>query len=92
MTSSLMAHLNATPSASTFHVPSPPAAAPAGQPLVLHLPVRRVTLSEMQRLKRQFEAVQTRAIQSGGIGAGSWTEAEVAQKFVAFLEIAWETC
>lgn len=55
------------------------------------MPTRRVTLSEMQRLKRQFEAVQTRAIQSGGIAAGVWTEGEVAQKFVAFLEIAWET-
>lgn len=85
--SALLSHLGQGP-ASTFPVPSPPAAAA----LVLHLPPgRKPTLSEMQRLKRQFEATQTGAQRSGGRAAGSWTEPEVAANFVTFLETTWET-
>ncbi|CAK9782044.1 chromatin associated protein KTI12 [Cutaneotrichosporon oleaginosum] len=84
--SALLAHLagGQTP---TFPIPSPP----ARQGLVLHLPGHKPTLSEMQRLKRQFEATQTGAQRSGGGAAGSWTEPEVAANFVTFLENVWET-
>ncbi|ORX34635.1 chromatin associated protein KTI12 [Kockovaella imperatae] len=75
ITTSLLAHLNAGPATSTYIVPCPPAAS-AGS-LTLHLPMRRVTLPEMQRLKRQ--------------AAGSWSESEVASAFVRFLETVWAT-
>lgn len=52
--------------------------------------MRPLTLSEMQRLKRQFEKVQTAAITSNGRAAGEWTEASVSAKFVSFLEITWD--
>ncbi|BEJ02508.1 hypothetical protein CcaverHIS631_0703030 [Cutaneotrichosporon cavernicola] len=84
--SALLAHLAAGPTP-TFPIPSPPA--PAG--LVLHLPNHKPTLSEMQRLKRQFEATQTGAQRSGGGAAGSWTEPQVAANFVTFLENIWES-
>ena len=45
--------MNSGPATSTFTIPSPPA--PTAGQLILHLPMRRVTLPEMQRLKRQFE-------------------------------------
>lgn len=83
---SLLAHVNTSPTASTFPVPAPPA---SGQ-LLLRLPMRRVALPEMQRLKRQFEGVQTKAQASGGRAAGNWTEGEVATGFVGFLEAAWD--
>jgi hypothetical protein len=53
--------------------------------------MRTVTLPEVQRLKRQFERVQTAAQASGSRAAGMWSEGEVAGKFVSFLEQAWET-
>lgn len=58
---------------------------------MLRLPMRRVTLPEMQRLKRQFEGVQTKAQASGGRAAGIWIEGKVAAGFVGFLEEAWDT-
>lgn len=85
--SSLLAHIASSPGSSIFQVPRPP----AKELLELHLPLRTITLSEMQRLKRQFERVHTLAIQSNGRAAGTWTEGEVAAKFVSFLEITWET-
>ncbi|RSH90674.1 hypothetical protein EHS25_001279 [Saitozyma podzolica] len=85
--SSLLSHLSHSPNSPTFQVPSPP----AGATLVLHLPMRSVTLPEMQRLKRQFERVQTAAQASGGRAAGMWKEEEVARKFVSFLEESWDT-
>lgn len=75
------------PTASTFPIPSPPA--PSG--LVLHLPMRRVTLPEMQRLKRQYESVQTKAVGTNSRAAEVWTEEGVARGYVAFLETAWDT-
>ncbi|WVR03463.1 hypothetical protein IAU60_000454 [Kwoniella sp. DSM 27419] len=85
----LLSHLSTFPGTATFPIPSPPASKAGG--LVLHLPDRKVTLSEMQRLKRQYEGVQLKAQQSGGIAAaGNWTEADVAQGFVRFLEQIWE--
>ena len=53
--------------------------------------MRRVTLPELQRLKRQYEGVQIKAQASGGRAAGSWTEAEVVAGFVGFLEAVWDT-
>ena len=53
--------------------------------------MRRVTLPEMQRLKRQFEGVQIKAQSSNGLAAGRWSEGEVAVGFVGFLETAWDT-
>jgi protein KTI12 len=53
--------------------------------------MRRVTLPEMQRLKRQYESVQTKAVGSNSRAAGEWTEEGVARGFVAFLETAWDT-
>lgn len=77
------------PTADTFPIPSPPAPSPGS--LVLHLPMRRVTLPELQRLKRQYETVQTKALASNSRAAVIWTEEGVARGFVAFLETAWET-
>jgi protein KTI12 len=51
--------------------------------------MRRVTLPEMQRLKRQFESVQTKAQSSGGLAAGRWSEEQVTAGFVSFLEESW---
>ncbi|WVO14855.1 hypothetical protein L204_102494 [Cryptococcus depauperatus] len=85
---SLLSHLNSFPESTTFPMPSPPAPSPQ----MLHLPPRRVNLSELQRLKRQFEAVQTKAQASGGVAAsGTWTEGDVAIGYVRFLEQVWET-
>ena len=53
--------------------------------------MRRVTLPEIQRLKRQFETTHTRAQASGGMAGGIRGEAEVASAFVAFLETSWDT-
>lgn len=52
------------------------------------LPYRNVTLSEMQRMKRQFVTVHKKAITLGTVekGAVDWSEASVAEKFVAYLE------
>jgi protein KTI12 len=52
------------------------------------LPSRNVTLSELQRLKRQFVMVHKKAITLGTTekGAIDWSEENVAQNFVAYLE------
>ncbi|KAI9635936.1 chromatin associated protein KTI12 [Dioszegia hungarica] len=76
ITTALLAHVNATPGSSGFVVPSPPARQ-AGE-LRVRLPMKRVTLSEMQRLKRHRAA---------GVGGAD----EVAVKFVGFLEATWDT-
>lgn len=89
ITTSLLAHLNAAPTSTTFPIPSPPA--PASSGLILHLPMRRVTLPELQRLKRQYEGVQSKAQAGGGRAAGNWSEGEVVKGFVGFLETAWDT-
>ncbi len=89
ITTSLLAHINSGTPSSTYPIPSPPASSPGA--LTLHLPMRRVTLAELQRLKRQFENVQTKAHSSGGRAASNRSEAEVASGFVKFLEVAWDT-
>lgn len=77
-----MTYLETSP-AGTFPISSVPG-------LVLHLPPRKITLSEMQRLKRQYESVQTTAQRSGGLAAGAFGEVQVATGFTRFLESAWE--
>lgn len=59
--------------------------------LVLRLPMKTITLSEMQRLKRQFEGVQVKNQTNHSKGAGMWSQEEVAMKFVSFLENVWDT-
>ena len=52
------------------------------------LPFRHLTLSELQRCKRQFVTVHKKAITLGTIEKGQvdWGEEAVAEKFVAYLE------
>lgn len=52
------------------------------------LPPRNVTLSELQRLKRQFVTVHKKAITLGTTekGAVDWSEESVADKFAVYIE------
>ena len=52
------------------------------------LPARTVTLSELQRLKRQFVTIHKKAITLGSTEKGSvdWSEDSIANKFVTYLE------
>ncbi|KIP11553.1 hypothetical protein PHLGIDRAFT_83175 [Phlebiopsis gigantea 11061_1 CR5-6] len=52
------------------------------------LPPRNVTLSELQRLKRQFVTVNKKAITLGTIekGAMDWSEESIASKYAAYIE------
>ncbi|GJE97735.1 chromatin associated protein KTI12 [Phanerochaete sordida] len=52
------------------------------------LPARSITLSELQRTKRQFVAVNKKAITLGTTekGALDWSEGSIAQKFAAYIE------
>lgn len=52
------------------------------------LPTRNITLSELQRCKRQFVTVHKKAIVLGTTEKGNvdWSEESVAQKFVEYLE------
>ena len=52
------------------------------------LPARSVTLSELQRTKRQFVAVNKKAITLGTTekGALDWSEGSIARKFAAYIE------
>jgi protein KTI12 len=54
----------------------------------ISLPSRNITLSELQRLKRQFVTVHKKAITLGTTekGAVDWSEESIAQKFVTYLE------
>ncbi|KAL0575598.1 kti12, chromatin associated [Marasmius crinis-equi] len=54
----------------------------------IDLPVRHLTLSELQRCKRQFVTVHKKAITLGTTEKGQvdWSEEAVADKFVAYLE------
>ena len=54
----------------------------------LNLPPRNLTLSELQRLKRQFVTIHRKAITLGSTekGAVDWSEQSVASKFVTYLE------
>ncbi|TDL26087.1 chromatin associated protein KTI12 [Rickenella mellea] len=52
------------------------------------LPLRNITLSELQRMKRQFVTIHKKAITLGTTEKGSvdWSEASVADKFVTYME------
>ena len=52
------------------------------------LPQRNITLSELQRLKRQFVTVHKKAITLGTTEKGTvdWGEESVTHKFVTYLE------
>ena len=52
------------------------------------LPQRNITLSELQRLKRQFVIVHKKAITLGTTEKGTvdWGEESVTHKFVTYLE------
>ena len=54
----------------------------------VNLPPRTITLSELQRLKRQFVTVHKKAITLGTTekGAVDWGEESVARKFGAYVE------
>ncbi|KAF5370832.1 hypothetical protein D9758_001840 [Tetrapyrgos nigripes] len=54
----------------------------------IQLPPRRLTLSELHRLKRQFVQVHKKAITLGTIEKGSveWDASSVAHKFAVYLE------
>jgi protein KTI12 len=58
---------------------------------LIHLPPRSISPSELQRLKRQFEGIQKRALISGGTGAreGNWTEEVVGERFGRYLMECW---
>lgn len=74
------------------------ASQPSGGPVMLplsatlrpriNLPPRNVTLSELQRLKRQFVTVHKKAITLGTIEKGrvDWSEENVAEKFATYVE------
>jgi len=54
----------------------------------ISLPSRNITLSELQRLKRQFVTVHKKAITLGTTEKGTvdWSEESIANKFVTYLE------
>ncbi|KAI0675171.1 chromatin associated protein KTI12 [Trametes maxima] len=54
----------------------------------VNLPSRNITLSELQRLKRQFVTVHKKAITLGTTekGAVDWSEESIATKFAAYIE------
>jgi len=56
--------------------------------LQLTLPSRNITLSELQRVKRQFVSVHKRALTQGLAGKGDldWSEETIARKFISYLE------
>ncbi|KIY70406.1 chromatin associated protein KTI12 [Cylindrobasidium torrendii FP15055 ss-10] len=69
-------------------VPDAPKSRTGGLKIQITLPQRNITLSELQRLKRQFVTIQKKAITLGTTerGAVDWTEGGVADRFGTFLE------
>lgn len=57
------------------------------------LPAKNITLSELQRHRRQFVTVHKKAITLGTSekGAVDWSEQSVANKFVSYLEENWKS-
>ncbi|PPQ68210.1 hypothetical protein CVT25_015042 [Psilocybe cyanescens] len=60
----------------------------SGIQFTVNLPQRALTLSELQRLKRQFVMVHKKAITLGTTerGAVDWREENIGQKFVQYVE------
>jgi len=61
---------------------------PNSSKIQLVLPARNITLSELQRLKRQFVTVHKKAITLGTTEKGSvdWDEESLGSKFAIYLE------
>jgi protein KTI12 len=59
-----------------------------GTRATIWLPARNITLSELQRLKRQFVTIHRKAITLGTTEKGSvdWEEGSIARKFGAYVE------
>ena len=59
-----------------------------GQSIRIMLPERRVTLAELQRIKRQFITLHKKAITLGSTEKGNmdWVEEKIAEKFVQYVE------
>lgn len=66
----------------------PSSTAPSTVTVALTLPPRNITLSELQRLKRQFVTVHKKAITLGTTekGAVEWSGESVARGFAAYVE------
>ncbi|CDZ97683.1 RNA polymerase II elongator associated protein [Phaffia rhodozyma] len=84
----LLAHLSDNPLSTHLRLPSPPYPSTG-----LALPARTITLSELQRLKRQFETIQLQGFKRGGQGVlrAGWGEREWGEAWVKFLEGQWGT-
>ncbi|KAF8348071.1 chromatin associated protein KTI12 [Amanita rubescens] len=61
---------------------------PDGRSIQTRLPDRRVTLAELQRIKRQFVTLHKKAITLGSTEKGDmdWGEERIAAKFVQYIE------
>ena len=61
---------------------------PDGRSIQTRLPERRVTLAELQRIKRQFVTLHKKAITLGSTEKGDmdWGEERIAAKFVQYIE------
>ncbi|KAI0786712.1 chromatin associated protein KTI12 [Abortiporus biennis] len=85
MVSSIMSEqsLSSSSSSITIYLPSAP-----DVKVHLKLPPRNITLSELQRIKRQFVTVHKKAITLGTTekGAVDWSEESVARKFKDYVE------
>lgn len=93
--SALQTHLGLNPSPSpAFPLTTSrttPSSKTSSPRLLIHFPPRAVSPSELQRLKRQFEGIQKRALVSGGTGAreGTWTEEAISERFARYLMECW---
>jgi len=58
-----------------------------GLEVIVTLPSRHLTLSELQRVKRQFVTVHKKAITLGTteLGAVDWSEESIAKKFAEYM-------
>jgi protein KTI12 len=97
LVSSIQTQLGMNPSAAIFTLPASAFTSDSQQtqtPLQINLPVTKtITLSELQRLKRQFETIQRKALTTNSqTGAGNrWGERDVAEAFARYLEEVWGT-
>jgi protein KTI12 len=97
LVSSIQSQVGMNPSAHTFSLPASTFAADGSQsssPLKINLPMNKtITLSELQRLKRQFETIQRKALSTNGqTGVDSrWGERDVADAFARYVEEVWGT-
>ncbi|GHJ84013.1 hypothetical protein NliqN6_0415 [Naganishia liquefaciens] len=97
LVTSIQTHVGMNPTSSTFSLPASTFTTDTSSlstPLKINLPMNKtITLSELQRLKRQFEAIQRKALSTNGqTGVGKkWGERDVADAFARYLEEVWGT-